>query len=287
MDYCNATAVVTGFNDAGMQTFFAGAWGALGSLTTSGFRDLWLNGWTSGGTSIPAGGASWKFLDQGTQYSTEKYVDQVRINSASFAVSTRSDYQAGTSEGVIFQNSSTPVTIPGSTAAWDVTEKTTPEGPYIVGVGNSGGKLWAYKGGNFSSVDLGISPTGGSNITTRGLSNSLVIPAGDSIWRNSRIRKIADLAGHPADWSDFYVRFVSPDKNYLLADATKNGQTHRILGVAIAIEEVISDQIANNDANKLQAHILEGILQSLKMAIRIIQCYLPPEPGNKLSYKSK
>jgi hypothetical protein len=151
-----------------------------------------------------------------------------------------SDYsQNPTYKGAVWKGEDKWDEIPNSSKVIDLTEtqSSIAEGPYILGSGQSTGKLWAYNGGSFPSVDLGVQLTGGVSVVTRAISNSLVIPAGDSIWRNSRVRKIADLCGNPKDWSEFTARFVSPNNNLLLADAKKGGTLHRMLLVPLEIKQ--------------------------------------------------
>jgi len=245
---CFANASISGMNDTGFKTFTVGISGGLVSFGRVGYRDLKLNGWIGGGACTVADGAWWTFLDsnQGlTVYSDRKQIGQVKVNSTAMAVATRSDPAAGTSEGVYFNSSSTPVAIPNSTMVVDINEARTPEGPYFVGQNNELGKIWAYHGGALVSHDTGVISSGGnSKVSTRGISNSLVIPAGDSIWRNNRIRKIADLCGKPKDWSAFDIRFVSPNTNLLLGQASESGVVHQVL--LLPFEVIPSDAAAAN-----------------------------------------
>ncbi len=129
----------------------------------------------------------------------------------------------------------------------DITEKTTPEGPYFamygkIGCFNSGQPEIKNAPGLTPSSSVSSSIQDPATCVGRKLSNSLVCPQWGSIWRNSRVRPIAELcgdspAGTPA-WTNYRVKMVSPQKNLLIGTAAKDNIDHAVLLVPVQIEEV-------------------------------------------------
>lgn len=117
----------------------------------------------------------------------------------------------------------------------DLNESITPEGPYFYESKEGSTTLWCNNNGNFVGIELSVVPIGSTNVVGRTISNHLVIPGGEYIWRNSRMRRVADLCGNPTEWSNFNIRLVSPNNNLLLGDATRNGTNHRVLLIPVEV----------------------------------------------------
>lgn len=155
----------------------------------------------------------------------------LRINMSQFMVATMD----GTPT-VISPINGSRQPIPGAESLADLNNKTTPEGPYILGSSAGGvATIWCHNAGEFSSRTLGgylPQPSATTRLTNRTLSNRLVVPLGDKVWRNGTPRTLGDLCGSSAeDYQAWNIFQVSPNAHHLLAEAlpAAGGTPHALL----------------------------------------------------------
>lgn len=130
----------------------------------------------------------------------------------------------------------TSLYIPEASAVEDLTTSYLIYGTHFVGV-NAEGKtaLWHYDAGVFTQQPIEghiASHPYSSRITSRRISKNVVVPIGDGIWRNGRVRTIKQLLGsEPANYTNVRVFQVSPTSHMLLASASKvsDQQNHAML----------------------------------------------------------
>jgi hypothetical protein len=184
---------------------------------------------------------------------------------------------ANTAHSVVYQGNDQWKVIPDCDEPVDLTHARTPEGPFILGKKGSKAALWCYDAGHLESIDAPITLSNeGGYVTTRRISDNLVVPAGDSIWRNSRKRSVAELCGSPSDWSNFNARFISPQNNIILADATKSGVEHRVLLVPVEITIVHTEKERDVDGNELSNTVHPGKDTLLRDEIADLKIKIPP-----------
>jgi len=116
------------------------------------------------------------------------------------------------------------------------------EGPYFVEGNGSGNSKLCCKGAPSLAVDIGGVASANAAFTAvdsqmsgRSISNHLVIPMGDSIWRNSKVHSLADLCGNPTNWSYFNADYITPINDIMAGYAYNNsdGAMHAILFVPV------------------------------------------------------
>ncbi len=143
------------------------------------------------------------------------------------------------------------VPIPGSQRIGGITSSTlgSGEGPYFLcsfGASDSLTRLYCYGSGSLVSIDLGAAASSRSAMASlaigavsgRSIDNHLVIPVGGSIWRNGRLRTLSELCGKPAQWSGFWIGFITPTNGFMVGTATKasDGLAHSVMLVPVEIK---------------------------------------------------
>ncbi len=131
--------------------------------------------------------------------------------------------------------------LPEALSVADISNLATTEGPYYVGTSSTAETtLWCYNSGTFARQPIGGSAPGGagaSKVASRMISNRLVIPQGTGIWRNGRFIDVRELCGGAAqDYTEWNIFQVSPEKNFLVATATKNSIQHAVLLLPIEMK---------------------------------------------------
>lgn len=116
--------------------------------------------------------------------------------------------------------------LPEAGSLADLNNKTTPEGPYMLGTIGGEAAIWCYNSGGFGSRRLGgylTEPAAPIRLTNRKISNRLVVPLGDQVWRNGAARPVSELCGPgAASYQSWNIFQVSPNTHHLLAEATKS-----------------------------------------------------------------
>ncbi|MDD5198832.1 MAG: hypothetical protein PHC88_03435 [Terrimicrobiaceae bacterium] len=142
-----------------------------------------------------------------------------------------------------------PLLVPNCTYAVGLTPSTIGqgEGPYFVGTLATGtyaspffaSKLYCYNNGAPVSFDLkGMASAGASAVAGRSISDHLVIPLGNAIWRNGRKRPLADLCKNIKEWSNVSINRISPTNAILVGTAKKASDEHALLLVPYEFKEV-------------------------------------------------
>lgn len=155
-----------------------------------------------------------------------KEVGEICVNDDGFCAYTyvNAPNSSATSKGAIFL-SNTSTDIQNCKSVRDLNRKLgTTEGPYILGETSSGAAaLWCYNAGGLQSIELGSTAgtLGGGDVVGRALSNRLEIPMGENLWRNSRLRPLAELCGNPVQWPGINASQISPNTGLMIATATK------------------------------------------------------------------
>lgn len=244
-DWCYSywSASIIRVNDNGEKIFSARRmvselWGGLFAIGAS----IW--GWENTGAVM--GWSAHEYIPDYRSQSGGDYVQEfdangdyrysIFLNNQGFAAATLGDSLGGMRRGSVYVNDSW-IDIPGCTEIIDITDTNiAPEGPYILGKQGDVTRLWCYNKGGFDNIPIPGNPVSSGRVVGRTISKKLVIPMGDSIWRNSRVRPIADLIAPNSEWTNFDIRFVSPEDNLLAGSAIKDDRTHGVLLLPIEIK---------------------------------------------------
>jgi len=157
---------------------------------------------------------------------------------------------------------SEPLEVPGCAKVGGLTSSTVGdkgEGPYFLGGSNYNyTKLFCYNKGKPVSIDLGGSASSVcGEVSGRSISNHLVIPMGDSLWRNGRKLLLGKLCGVPATgatgWTSPTATLISPKNNLMIGTAKKDNVFHAVLlvPVDIAVDANRDGKIDSSDNSSL------------------------------------
>jgi pimeloyl-ACP methyl ester carboxylesterase len=135
------------------------------------------------------------------------------------------------------------------------------EGPYFLcslAYAYSYTRLYCYNKGTPVSIDLGGSASSVcGEVSGRSISNHLVIPMGDSLWRNGRKLLLGKLCGVPATgatgWTSPTATLISPKNNLMIGTAKKDNVFHAVLlvPVDIAVDANRDGKIDSSDNSSL------------------------------------
>jgi hypothetical protein len=138
---------------------------------------------------------------------------------------------------------------PEAGGLYDLNSVSGGRGPYILGKSGEQYGVWSYNGGQYDFVGIeGCTALGSGNVTGRQISNELVVPFGNKIWKGNKRKweeqnqaegktyTTVEITGSNANWQNIHVSLVSPRHSLLVGTANnKNGQLHSVLLVPVDI----------------------------------------------------
>jgi len=150
-----------------------------------------------------------------------RYVEDLIVNTEGIAIGKLTTYP---SQQVLSIYNGTWQAIPNCSDAYDMTPNSVGngEGPYFLVKKEGAYELMCYNGGAFKNIGLPAAPSGWSTQTGRSINNHLILPMGNSIWRNGHRISLAQLCGNPRNWAEISGWMVSPNTDWLIGSAKKD-----------------------------------------------------------------
>lgn len=230
---------VTAANDAGKRMLIGGESTEYGS--SPGFT-AFICGWRDGASATTGGvvGTFWKVYsaNQKKTGGTGNAIRNFLVNNSGFSAfeeSVETNWNGNTNNAASYVVKANGIAVPNSQILYDLNNSATEESPYLLGKTSDSAAIWCYNEGKYSQIKINgvVEPVG--NTVNRMLSNSLVVPLGDKIWRNSMTHPVGDLCPGATEWSGWNIRTVSPEKNLLAGLAIRNGKQHGVMLVPVDI----------------------------------------------------